>query len=82
MNVLGHPLNLNPYSEHNSDLRQAIRERPNRVYNDSAKFVASQSSFHVDAARIWNRAPKTVTTAKTIFELKKLTMAFVKTLLI
>ena len=64
MNVLRHPLNLNPCSEHKSDLRQALRE----------------SSFHVDATRIWNRAPKTVTTAKTINELKKATMAFVKTL--
>ena len=79
-NILGHPLSLNPYNSHNSELRQTLRERPNRVYNDSTKFVVSQSSFHMDAARIWNRAPKAVTTAKTINELKKATMAFVKTL--
>ena len=80
INVQGHPLKMNPYSEHNSDLRQALRERPNRVYNDTAKFVVSQNSFHVDAAKIWNRAPKAVTAAKTINELKKATMTFVKTL--
>jgi hypothetical protein len=34
----------------------------------------------MDTARIWNRAPKAVTTAKTFIELKKATMAFVKTL--
>ena len=80
MNVPGHPLSLNPYCAHNSDLRQALRERPTRIFNDSAKFSVSQISFHVDAARIWNRAPKTVTAAKTISELMLATIAFVKTL--
>ena len=49
VNVPGHPLRLEAYNAHNSDLKQALRVRPNRVYNDSAKYCISKSSFHIDA---------------------------------
>ena len=74
------PQDWNMLMKNVNDLQQALRERPTRIFNDSAKLSASQSSFHVDAARIWNRAPKTVTAAKTISEPKRATIAFVKTL--
>ena len=80
VNMPGHPLRLEAYNAHNSDLKQALRARPNRVYNDSAKYCISKSSFHIDAARIWNQAPASVTTAKSIVELKRKSSLYVRSL--
>ena len=79
-NVPGNPLSLEAYSLHTSVLKEALRDRKNRTYNDSAKLNISQSSFHKDAARIWNRAPVSVTAAKTINEVKTASARYVKTL--
>ena len=80
INVPGHPLKLENYSKHSTDLTATLRPRQNRTYNDSAKFKISQSSFHVDAARIWNLAPTTVTASKSIGELKRTSTSFAKSL--
>ncbi len=80
INVTGHPIKLENYSQHSSDLTATLRPRHNRTYNDSAKFKISQSSFHVDAARVWNLAPNSVTASKSIGELKRTSTSYVKTL--
>jgi hypothetical protein len=79
INVTGHPIKLENYSQHSSDLTATLRPF-NRTYNDSAKFKISQSSFHVDAARVCNLAPNSVTASKSIGELKKTSTSYVKTL--
>jgi hypothetical protein len=80
INVTGHPLKLENYSRHSTDLNTNLRPSQNRTYNDSAKFKISQSSFHVDAARVLNLAPNTATASKSIGELKRTSTSFVKSL--
>ena len=80
INLPDHPLSLEAYTTHSPYLTQSLRVRTNRIYNDSAKYSILQSSFHVEAARIWNQAPASVTAAKTIYELKRTSVRYVKTL--
>ena len=80
INVPSHPLRLEPFNDHSTELSQMLRARPNRIYNDSSKLGISQSSFHVDAARIWNQAPASIIGAKSLGELKKATLKYVSTL--
>ena len=47
---------------------------------ETGKTAKSQASFVGDAPRIWNRAPLSVTTAKTLSNAKKEIRKFCKTL--
>ena len=37
INVPSHPLRLEPFNDHSTELSQMLRARPNRIYNDSSK---------------------------------------------
>ena len=80
INVEDSPLRMENYSSHNSELKQALRDRPNRIFNELTKYCISQNSFHIDAARIWNKAPGAVTTATTLTEVKKAVATYVRSL--
>jgi hypothetical protein len=80
INVQESAITLEPYNSHTSELRLALRDRPNRIFKETSKYGVSQSSFHMDAARIWNSAPSAVTNAKTLVELKRITTVYARTL--
>ena len=58
VNVDGNPLKLELHNKTNrADMTQALRPKTNRVYEESSRLEVSKMSFHIDAARLWNRAP-------------------------
>ena len=48
------------------ELAHNLRAQPNRIFNDSSRLKISSMSFCLDAARLWNQAPATLTSATTI----------------
>jgi hypothetical protein len=79
-NQENYPLKLDPYKLHTYRAHQVLRDKPNRVFNDSCRLKGSESSFHIDAARVWNAAPNTVQKAITLSIAKSEIKKFCKTL--
>ena len=73
LNNDGSPIRLDPYCTTPTDGAHELRPRLNRVFNYTCRLQKSESSFHVDAARIWNAAPLAIKNAKvsTLPSLKK-----------
>ena len=77
-NVEGCAIVMEPYSRTRQNEENILRPRLNRVFNDSAKRQISQSSFHIDAARIWNYAPIKIREAASLREAKNLIKKYCK----
>ena len=75
-----HPLKLDPYKPHTNRAHHVLRNKPNRVFNDSCRLKNSESSFHIDAARVWNAAPNSIQNAITLNIAKSKIKFFCKTL--
>ena len=81
VNVDGNPLKLEPYNKTNrADMTQALRPKTNRVFEEYSRLEASKISFHIDAARLWNRAPLEVQTAPNLARAKETILKHVKSL--
>ena len=52
INKEGYPLSLDPYNRNLQD--HELRIQHNGVFKDDCRLQKSQSSFHIDAARLWN----------------------------
>ena len=78
INVEGNPTEMEPYHPIRTESNLCLRQKPNRVFNDSAKFQVSGMSFNVDAARLWNRAPLNVKQAESLYMAKKHILMHVK----
>ena len=61
-------------------LSYILRTQKNRVFNDSARLKIASQSFNIDAARLWNLGPASITESVTITLAKKAIRTFVKTL--
>ena len=59
----GYPLSLEPYKVNSTVISHDLRFQPNRVFNDNCRLQKSESSYHIDAARIWNAAPLSIRNA-------------------
>ena len=66
INVEGCPIKLDPYSLNQVANDHVLRPQSNRIFNDTARLQLSQSSFHIDAARLWNNAPLKIRGALTL----------------
>ena len=77
-NIEGSPITMDPYNEPAAE--RGLRQRPNRVFNDSARLKISESSFNIDAARLWNHCPQDIRDATTLAEAKRLIKNFTKKL--
>ena len=75
-----YPLKLDPYNLHRNRIQQVLRNKPNRVFNDSCRLKNSESSFHIDAAQVWNAAPESIQNAITLSIAKSKIKIFCKTL--
>ena len=81
VHVEGNPTKLDLFNKTNqSDLAQVLRRKTNRVFNDISRLEISKSSFHIDAARLWNRAPAEIQIAPTLSLAKKAVLRHVKSL--
>ena len=69
INIEGHPLSLDLYNQ-NLQSRE-LRTQHNRVFRDDCRLRKSETSFHVDAARLWNATPEGIRTAINLEAAKK-----------
>ena len=68
----GSPLTLEPYHQANTAKDQLnLRQQQNRVFNDTCRLKRSESSFHIDGARLWNAATREIRDAATLNTAKK-----------
>ena len=80
INVEGCPTNLELYNPNSGQSGRNLRPQPNRVFNDTARLMLSQSSFNIDAAKVWNNAPEEVKHACSLSEAKRNIKKHCKTL--
>ena len=59
-------VSLDSFREHVDTSGRVTRPQPSRTFNDSTRLVLAEHSFHIDAAKLWNRAPIEVTNAQTL----------------
>ena len=69
INLEYNPIQLEPFKT-NTNAHQ-LRPQLNRIFKDDARLAISQSSFHIDAARVWNNAPPEIKNAITLADAKK-----------
>ena len=82
INIEGCPIKLEPYKTNKTGTEYELRPQTNRVFKDDARLLVSQSSFNIDAAKVWNKAPEEVKKAVTLAEAKRKIKSFCKSLLI
>ena len=64
LNREDYPIIMDPYRSNATPGHQHdTRTQQTRVFNDSCRLHKSESSFHVDAARVWNAAPNEIRNA-------------------
>ena len=80
VNVDGYPIRLDPYNSHLSLSGHSLRDKRNRTFNDGARLHMAETSFNVDAAKVWNAAPIQVTSAINIAQAKREIRKFVTSL--
>ena len=66
VHIEGYAIELDPYNKDRPNNTHELRTQTNRVFNDSAKLKIASQSFNIDAAKLWNRAPKSVTEAASL----------------
>ena len=80
INVPGYPLSLETYNPQRAESSHNLRDRPNQIFNDSARLQVSKSSFCIYVARVWNQAPLVIQNAETLRIAKKEILEFVTSL--
>ena len=80
LNCENYPIVLEPYNPVIRDGIHLLRQKENRMFNDSCRLQKSKMSFNVDAASLWNAAPMSIQNAVSNYEAKKYINEFVKTL--
>ena len=63
LNRPDYPINLEPYKHESKRNDHDLRTQLNRVFDDKCKLKKSESSFHIDSARLWNASPLEIRSA-------------------
>ena len=80
LNREGYPIRLEPYNHNLPNQTHNLRPKPNRTLNDYCRLRKFESSFAIDAARIWNAAPKEITCASSLNSAKNAVRLYCKSL--
>ena len=80
LNKENYPIKLEPYNQNVKASGHLLRPKINRTFKDTYRLQKSKLCFDVDAARIWNSAPTSITQAGSIYVVKKAIDAYVRTL--
>ena len=80
INKEGSPLHLEPYHRKSGEDQHELRIRQNRIFNDSSKLKNSESSFHIDAAGLWNALPNQIREERSLGIVKSRLDEFCKSL--
>ena len=76
----GYSIKLGPYNHNLPNQTHDLRPQPNRVLNDSCRLRKFESSFAIDADRIWNTAAKEITCAPSLNIAKNAVRLYCKSL--
>ena len=79
-NQEGYPITWEPYNQNLLNQNRDLRPQANRVLKDSCILKRYESSFFIDAARLWNAAPTEITDAPSLGVLKAEVRRFCKNL--
>ena len=80
LNVESCPTKLKPYNPQSNENSHQLRPKTDRIFCDTARLQISNSSFNIDAARLWNNVPVNVRTSLTVVEAKRAIKNFCKNL--
>ena len=80
INQEGYPITFEPYNTNLSNQNHNLRPQSKRVLKDNCRLKKCESSFSIDAARLWNEAPKEITDAPNLGAAKAAVRRFCKTL--
>ena len=80
LNREDYPICLDPYKPITVNSSRMLRQQENRIFADSCRLNKSESSFHIDAARLWNLAPDSIKKAQSLNRAKKAIDEFCKSL--
>ena len=69
---------LEPYNKDRPLNNHELRIQSNRTFNDLAKSKAVSQSFNLEAAKLWNLAPTSMTYATTLIIAKRAIKSLVK----
>ena len=76
----GYPISFEPYNHNLLTHNRNLRPQANRLLKDNCKLKRNEASFSIDAARLWNAAPKEITEATSIEIAKTAIRRFCKNL--
>ena len=62
----GYPISFEPYNQNLHNHNRDLRPQANRLLKDNCRLKRNESSFSIDAARLWNAAPKEISEAPSI----------------
>ena len=79
INVPGCPIKLEPYKK-NVYNQHELRTSENRIFKDTARLKMSNSSFNINAAKVWNAAPQEIKNASSMAEAKRCISKYAKSL--
>ena len=80
INKPDYPLSLEKYNRTGNVQSHDLRIQPNRVFDDNCRLQKSESSFHKDAARLWNASPTDIRRATSLDIAKKAIDRYCRTL--
>ena len=80
LNQDGYPISFEPYNHNLHIHNRNLRPQANRLLKDNCKLKRNEASFSIDAARLWNAAPKEITEATSIEVAKAAIRHFCKNL--
>ena len=80
INKPDYPLSLEKYNRTGNVQSHDLRIQPNRVFDDNCRLQKSESSFHKDAARLWNASPTDIRRATSLDIAKKAIDGYCRTL--
>jgi hypothetical protein len=66
LNQDGYPISFEPYNHNLHNHNRDLRPQANRLLKDNCRLKRNEASFSIDAARLWNAAPKDITEAISI----------------
>ena len=79
-NQQGNPIVFEPYNVNLLNQGRELRPQNTRILKDSCRLKKFESSFMVDAAKLWNAAPNEITEAPTLGTAKTAIRLFCKNL--
>ena len=80
IHIDSYPFKLKPSNPNRADNGRERRPNTSKIWKDFAKSKPAKESLSIDAAKLWNNAPKIITEAQTLCGAKREIKKYCKTL--